>query len=103
MASPAPPSPSTTTLPVTLPVGAVLIYGLGTIASTTCLIPNNTVFRFGQVSQIYTGGEVFIYPGISVMFKESDVIARLYCNNWPYTFIEAAKLAISEIYTPPAP
>jgi len=89
------------TLPFILPNGYVLVYGIGTIASTTGIVPNNDIFRFGAVSQVWAGGEVFVYAGTSVMFNENDVFCRLAYNNWPYTMIEAARLAGSEEPPPP--
>lgn len=81
------------TLPITLPVGVVLIYGEGVEAGVTGIEPNNTVFKFGQVSQAWDGGEVFVYGNPNVMFKEQDVINRLYYFGYPYTMIEQGKLA----------
>lgn len=84
-------------VPITLQEGQVLIYGRGTLEGFSGLQAENQIVKFGTIYQIWDGGEVFIYGGQSVFFNEKDVICRLAYNNYPYTLIEVAKLAGSEI------
>ncbi len=84
-------------VPITLQEGQVLIYGNGTEQGFSGLVPSNSVVKFGTIYQIWDGGEVFIYGGSSVFFNEKDVVCRLAYNNYPYTLIEVARVAGSEI------
>ena len=77
------------TLPTTLPNGFILIYGEGVTTSNTGITPDNTVFKFGTISQVFDGGGTFVNVNDQVMFKEEDVEVRLYYLNWPYTMIPA--------------
>ncbi len=93
-------------LPIVLPTGYVLIYGEGmtrnNTGGTSQIVADNTDFRFGTVYQIWSGGTPFIYGSGMVMFNNSDVQCRLLYNDYPYTLIHAARLAITEdIIIPP--
>ena len=81
-------------LPISLPVGYVLIYGEG-LADDGFGIQGSTIeFKWGQVVQAWDGGDVFVYGNPTVMFKEEDVENRLFFLGYPapYTLIQAAKL-----------
>ncbi len=84
-------------LPIALPNGIIAIYGQGTKTSLTGIIitDEQSSTRFGIVSQVYSGGEVFIYGGDSVMFKDEDVYDRIVYNDYPYTLVPA-RLATKE-------
>jgi len=87
-------------VPIILPVGFILVYGLGVEQSQSGITPENTVFKFGSVYQIWDGGEVFVYGGDSVMFKESDVTCRLAIGTDPnnvYTMIPARLVTREDI------
>lgn len=88
-------------LPIALPQGYVLIYGEGTQTGISGIVPNNSNIRFGEIYQVWAGGQTFVYEGTSVMFEEKNVLCRLAWNNWPYTMIEGAKLAGTEEAPPP--
>ncbi len=94
-------------LPIVLPTGYVLIYGEGmtrtNTGGTSKIVSDNDVFRFGTIYQSWAGsGNSFIYGSGLVMFNNLDVTSRLLYNNFPYTLIHAAKLAITEeIIVPP--
>lgn len=78
-------------IPITLSVGQIAIYGMGTavspsgIANTTA----NGVIKWGTVSQVWPGGETYIYGNDNVMFNENDVVCRLSYNDYPYTIVPA--------------
>lgn len=80
-------------LPIILQNGYILIYGLGNPTGISGLVPNDLNVKYGTVYQIWNGGELFIYPNQSVLFKEQDVYCRLAWAAWPYTLIQVAKLA----------
>jgi len=78
------------TFPAILPVGYASIYGLGSYTSPSgALVVADQDFRFGSVYGIYAGGEVFIYGGDVVMFREADVTYRYQVDGVPYTVIPA--------------
>jgi len=75
---------------IILPVGYASIYGLGSYTSPSgALVVSEQDFKFGSVYGIYAGGEVFIYGGDVVMFKEADVAYRYQVDGVPYTVIPA--------------
>jgi len=85
-----------------LPQGWVSLYGLGSETGVSGLVPDNTIFRFATIYNVGSGDNINAEVGTSVMFNNNDVICRLAWNNWPYTIIEQAKLAGTEIaVTPP--
>lgn len=77
-------------LPLYLPVGFIMVYGMGTTTSVNGVqVPNpQSPLRFGTVYQVWEGGRVFVYEGDSVMFKNDDGV-RLVFDNIPYTIIPA--------------
>jgi hypothetical protein len=78
-------------LPIDLPSGHVLIYGMGTTVSPSGIsnIDPTGSLRWGSVYQIWNGGATYIYGGDNVMFNEDDVVCRLAYNNIPYTQVPA--------------
>lgn len=92
-------------LPIFLSPGQVLIYGFGSTASVSGIVPSSTGFLFGVIQQVWNYGNINAQVGTSVMFNDKDVICRLAvsnANNWPYTLIEEAKLVLTEnIIVPP--
>lgn len=76
-------------LPIDLPAGIVAIYGMGTKESPSglTLLNEQSDVRFGYVSQVYSGGAVFVYDGDSVMFNNNDVSSRVRYLDYPYTLV----------------
>jgi len=90
-------APISSSLPFYLFPGHVAIYGKGTIQGNYGAggaIPTEQVFLFGYIYA--TGGDVFSQIGDSVLFKQGTQLCTLLVNNWPYTIIEEARLAITE-------
>lgn len=84
------------TVPVKLGYGQVLIYGSGLATGVMGLQAETDLFRFGTIYQIYDGGEVFFRVGDSVMFKTDQIETRLDYQNYYYTLIDQARLAVAE-------
>lgn len=83
-------------LPITLQYGYVSVYGLGTQAGVSGIIPTDTNWLFGNVYQIsqyginpYLAGS---YVGCHVVFRESDAQLAIKYNDWPYTIIKQEDL-----------
>lgn len=76
-------------VPIVLPVGVVLVYGWGNDNSQSGIIPFKQDYKFGNVYQIWNGGEVFIYGGTEVMWKDGTELARLTYAGNPYTQLPA--------------
>lgn len=77
------------------------MYGEGTLAGLTGIVPDNTNFKFGAVSQVWGYGSwLYGHLGQSAMFEEKNVECRLSYANWPYTLINEADVLIVEV-TPP--
>ena len=83
--------------PMYIPVGWASLYGMGSEIGVSGLVPDNTKFKFAVIYGLGNGDGPDAAVGDSVMFKEDDVICRLAWDNWPYTMIERAKLAGTEI------
>lgn len=79
-----------------LPAGWASLYGMGNITGVSGLVPDNIKFKFATIYNLGDGNGI-AQIGDSVMFNEEDVICRLAWNNWPYTMIQQAKLAGTEI------
>lgn len=75
-------------VPVILPNGYILVYGWGLDQSPNNIVPDNTVFKFGSVYQVWDGGAAFIYGGDQVMWKEGDEYCKLAYAGRPYTQIK---------------
>lgn len=78
-------------LPINLPVGVVVVYGMGTTVSASGVsnISETDPTRYGYIYQTYSGGSVFVYDGDSVMFNNDNVLGRVIYNEYPYTMIPA--------------
>ena len=83
-------------VPINLGYGQVLIYGSGLATGTMGVGVEQGGFRFGNIYQIYDGGETFFKVGDSVMFDANQIEARLIYLDYYYTLINQARLAISE-------
>lgn len=86
-----------------MPYGYLLVYGAGLAMGTSGIVPSNTDFKFGTVYQISERGGVWVEVGNSVMFNTNDAVCRLATSSvdqYPYTFIEGAKLALIETPAP---
>lgn len=75
------------TIPIVLPAGSILIYGWGYEQSSNGIVPNNTIFKFGSVYQIWDGGAVFVYGGDEVMWKDGSETCKLAFDGKPFTQI----------------
>lgn len=77
-------------VPINLPIGYVLVYGMGTgVSSSGIQLPTEqSPLRFGTIYQIWDGGAPFIYGNDNVMFDNNDGV-RLVFSNIPYTMIPA--------------
>jgi len=84
------------TVPINLGYGQVLIYGAGLATGTMGVSVEQAEYRFGNIYQIYDGGETFFKVGDSVMFDATQIEARLIYLDYYYTLINQARLAISE-------
>lgn len=71
-------------LPIILPSGQVLVYGLGfnTAEGFTTNLPN---LVFGIVQQVYDGGQTYVYSNDLVMFDKNQITGVLYYAGQPYT------------------
>ena len=76
-------------LPIVLPVGVVLVYGWGYDNSQSGIVPFTQHYKFGNVYQIWNGGEVFVYGGDEVMWKDGTEICKLTYGGRPYTELPA--------------
>lgn len=83
-------------LPIILPSGVVAIYGYGYTNSYNGIAPDNIIFKFGTVYDIWAGGAAYIYGGDQVMWKEGDEQCKLAYSGNPYTLIEA-KLVTKQV------
>lgn len=94
-------------LPLILPNGIVLVYGWGYEGpGASGLTPDNTLFKFGTVYQIWDGGAVFVYNGDSIFWRDGDgsdpsgpVVCKLTYSGNPFTMLKA-KLVTKEILPP---
>ena len=84
------------TVPINLGYGQELIYGEGVAVGVMGVQSEQDRFRFGSIYQIYDGGEVFFAVGSSVMFDINQIETRLKYQNYYYTLIDQARLAIAE-------
>jgi hypothetical protein len=84
------------TVPINLGYGQVLIYGAGLATGVMGVTPETNRFRFGNIYQIYDGGETFFKVGDSVMFDADQIEVKLEYLNYYYTLIDQSRLAISE-------
>lgn len=84
------------TVPINLGYGQVLIYGAGLATGVMGVRPEEDRFRFGTIYQIYEGGETYFSVGQSVMFDITQIEVKLDYQNYYYTLINQARLAISE-------
>lgn len=84
------------TVPIKLGYGQVLIYGSGLATGVMDVSAEEARLVFGSIYQIYDGGEVFFPVGSSVMFDVTQIEARLKYQNYYYTLINQARLAIAE-------
>jgi hypothetical protein len=85
-------------LPISLPAGHVLVYGMGTTVSPSG-VENTSAsggLRWGNIYQIWDGGETYVYGGDNIMFKETDVVCRLAYGGIPYTLVPARLATIQE-------
>ena len=85
-------------LPMFLPVGVIAVYGTGTTQSPSGIqnTSENGKMRWGNVYQIWNGGEVFVYGGDNVMFNTDDIICRLAYGNIPYTIVPARLVTVQD-------
>lgn len=86
-------------IPAVLPNGMVLVYGWGHTQGISGIVPTTQRFLFATVYQIWDGGEVFVYGGDNVMWKEGDEYCKLTYANNPYTMIPA-RLVTKEFVLP---
>ncbi len=86
-------------LPIILPVGAVLVYGPG-VSSAPYGVEGYPPedFLYANVYQVYDGGAVFVYGGDPVFFRRKDIREKYLYNDWPYLLIDQSKLVTQ---TPP--
>lgn len=89
-------------LPITLPNGVVAIYGSGSVNGSIQGIVAPEGYLWGTVTNVWAGGEPYIYSGDSTLFKNDDIVIRLAWDNSPYTLINLNKdLIIKEDPNPP--
>lgn len=74
-------------LPITLNVGTVAVYGDGSTGTTPQGILLGTDMKWGSIYNVWDGGQVFVYSGDTVTFKENDVIVRLAIGSAHYTIL----------------
>jgi hypothetical protein len=84
------------TVPVNLGYGQVLIYGAGLATGTMGFTFEQAKYKFGNIYQIYEGGEAYFNVGDSVVFNVDEIEARIQYQNYYYTLINQSRLAISE-------
>lgn len=74
-------------LPITLPVGVVAVYGNGSQTPTPQGIINPPGTLWGSIYNVWDGGQVFVYGGDTVSFRNKDVICRLAIGSAHYTIL----------------
>lgn len=74
---------------VILPNGYILVYGWGSPESQSGVAANTPGFLFGNVYQIWAGGETYVYGGDEVMWKEGDEYCKLTYSATPYVMLPA--------------
>ena len=84
------------TVPVNLGYGQVLIYGSGLATGVMGFSFEESRYRFGNIYQIYDGGESYFNVGDSVVFDVNQIEGRINYLNYYYTLIDQSRLAISE-------
>lgn len=84
-------------LPIDLQYGFVAVYGLGTQAGVSGVVPTDINWKFGNIEQISNYGinsqMAGSYVGCHVVFREQDAQLAIKYNDWPYAIIEQNKLA----------
>jgi len=80
--------------------GVIAIYGWGYENSINALYPDNTIFKFGTIYQIWDGGAMYVYGGDEVMWREGTEQCKLAYGGNPYTLIQARLVTKQE---PPIP
>lgn len=85
-------------LPIILPAGEVLVYGLG-VNSYNGFTTNLPNLVFGYIHQVYDGGNTYVYGNDWVMFDKNQITGVLYYGGQPYTQLPA-RLVTKQI-TPP--
>ena len=86
-------------LPLILPMGFIAVYGTGTTISASG-VSNTTpdgILRWGNIYNVWAGGETYIYGGDNVMFKETDVTVRLASGSAVYTILPARLVTKEEL------
>ena len=86
-------------VPIILPSGYILVYGWGQEQSYSGIVPNDTRYKFGTVYQIWDGGQIFVYGGDPIMWKDGDEYVKLAYAGSPYTMIRA-RLVTKDILPP---
>lgn len=78
-------------LPITLPIGVVAVYGNGYNDTNPFGIVMPANYKFGSVYNIWDGGSPYMAVYDKIMFREQDVVQRivLASNNHPYTLVPA--------------
>lgn len=88
-------------IPITLPSGVIAVYGAGSLTGIQGVVSNEG-YLWGTVNKVFDGGEVFVYGGDSILFREEDIVCRLAWDNSPYTLINInTDLIIKEDPNPP--
>lgn len=85
-------------LPIILPSGEILVYGLG-VNEAYGMTTNNPNRVFGLIHQIYDGAQTYIYGGDLVIFDKTTATGVLYYGGQPYTQIPA-RLVTKQIIPP---
>lgn len=80
-----------------LPPGCVSLYGLGNDTGVSGLVPTNSEWKFATIYGVGDGGNAGIQVGTSVIFNPKEAKLAVKWNGWPYTIIEQARLAGTEI------
>lgn len=76
--------------------GLLVLYGIGTAAGATGIIPPSEEFKFGIVDNVGTNPSGAVSAGQSVMFRDKDIVAILSFNNWQYTLLPEDKIILTE-------
>lgn len=78
-------------LPITLASGYVAIYGTGTTQSPSGIANTSADgnIRWGEVYQVWSGGDAYVYGGDIVQFDNRQVTSRLLYNDYTYTVVPA--------------
>lgn len=86
-------------VPIFLSSGTILVYGWGYKRDGSEGLPTPTTqqFVFGNVYQIWNGGQVFVYGGDQVMWQEGTEICKLAYAGNPYTQIRARLVTKQDI------